>query len=95
MLQTTIDANNAKIAADVKQSLSNEKSHRHAFQKLNTESGQNSTSGGVTTHTGSAKNNSRSINSMSRQMSKQQIIAASGASSANRNSGSQISFING
>lgn len=27
-------------------------------------------------------------------MSKQQIIAASGASSANRNSGSQISFIN-
>lgn len=95
-LQTTIDANNAKLEAS-KHSLSNEKAHRHAFQKLNTDaSGQNSTSGGVTTtHTGSAKNNSRSINSMSRTMSKQQIIAASGASSANRNSGSQISFMNG
>lgn len=70
LLQTTIDTNNAKMEAASKHSLSNEKSHRHAFQKLNTESGQNSTNGGVTTHTGSAKNNSRSINSMSRTMSK-------------------------
>ena len=37
-LQTTIDTNNAKMeAANSKHSLSNEKSHRHAFQKLNTE----------------------------------------------------------
>ena len=91
-LQTTIDANKAKHEAN-KHSLSNEKSHRHQFQKLQTDNAASATGNAVLT--GSAKNNSRSINSMSRQMSKQQIIAASGASSGNRNSGSQILFSNG
>ena len=48
-----------------------------------------SAGGAVTTAIGSARNNSRSINSMNRQMSKQYIMAASGNTSCNRNSGSQ------
>jgi len=42
----------------------------------------------VPTVIGSAKANSRSINSMSRQMSKHQMVTA-GTSTGNRNSGSQ------
>jgi len=61
--------------------------------KINTEANNS-----VVVHTvrSSAKANSRSINSISRQMSKNQLIngVGSGNTSVNRNSGSQVVFPN-
>ena len=90
-LQTIVDTSKQE-AATLKQSLSSEKpSTRHQFSKIHTDTA-NSTHAIGTTAVGSAKA-SRSINSMNRQMSKNQI-GTGGAQTGTRHNGSQIMITN-